>query len=135
MGESARTIIAAIAKTVDESPVRFVHVGAASREETIELPGAALRASGIMLMGSGIGSVSRAALLQGIRSIFELVRPAGPKVATRVIPLPENKAVWENATGKPAGGFHDRLSFHATSTDNTRCKSIIPNPHDPKCET
>jgi len=44
-GESAKTIIVAIAKAVDGgSAVRFVHVGGASREENIELPGAALRA-------------------------------------------------------------------------------------------
>jgi NADPH:quinone reductase-like Zn-dependent oxidoreductase len=38
-GESARTIIVAVAKAVEDGgPVRFVHVGGASREENIELP-------------------------------------------------------------------------------------------------
>ena len=37
-------MIVAIAKAVEDgTPVRFVHVGGASREENIELPGAALR--------------------------------------------------------------------------------------------
>jgi len=37
-GESAKTVIVAIAKAVeDASPIRFVHVGGASREENIEL--------------------------------------------------------------------------------------------------
>jgi len=45
-GESAKTIIVAIAKAVENArPLRFVHVGVASREENIELPGAALRSS------------------------------------------------------------------------------------------
>jgi NADPH:quinone reductase-like Zn-dependent oxidoreductase len=100
-GESAKMIIVSLAKTVDDAPVRFVHVGGASREENIELPGAALRASAIMLMGSGVGSVSRAALVQSIRNVFEAVQPAGLKIATSVVPLSEVEAVWEKATGKP----------------------------------
>ena len=100
-GESAKTLIAAIAKTVGDAAVRFVHVGGASREETIELPGAALRSSGIVLMGSGIGSVSREALAQSISKVFEAVGAAGLKVATRVVPLREVESVWEEAGGKP----------------------------------
>ena len=87
-GESAKTIIVAIAKTVEDgTPVRFVHVGGASGEENIELPGAALRSSAIMLMGSGVKSVRLPVLLQAIRNVFEAVRPAGLKIATRVVPL------------------------------------------------
>lgn len=101
-GESAKIIIVALAKTVvDETPVRFVHVGAASREENIELPGAALRASPILLMGSGIGSLSRPSLLQSIRSVFEVVQPAGLKIATTVVPLSDVEQVWDKAPGKP----------------------------------
>lgn len=100
-GESARTAIMAIAKTVEDQPVRFVHVGSASGEANIELPGAALRSSPIVLMGSGAGSVSRSALVQSIRNVFAAVQPAGLKVATRVVPLAEVEDVWEKATGKP----------------------------------
>jgi hypothetical protein len=52
-------------------------------------------------MGSGIGSVSRQALVQSIGSIFAAVEPAGLKVATQVVPLAEVESVWEKATGKP----------------------------------
>ncbi len=46
-GESAKTVIVAIAKTVeDATPVRFVHVGGVSGDE-IALPGAALRSSAL----------------------------------------------------------------------------------------
>jgi len=76
-GESAKTIIAALAKTVDDKPVRFVHVGSASGEPDITLPGAALRSSAITLMGSGVGSVSREGLMRSISSVFEAVGPAG----------------------------------------------------------
>jgi NADPH:quinone reductase-like Zn-dependent oxidoreductase len=100
-GESAKTIIAAIAETVEDAPVRFVQVGTASREENIELPGAALRSSAIMLMGSGVGSVSRPALLHAIGSVFGAVQPAGLKIATAVVPLSEVEETWEKAAGRP----------------------------------
>jgi NADPH:quinone reductase-like Zn-dependent oxidoreductase len=101
-GESARTIIVAIAKTVeDATPVRFVHVGGASREENIELPGAALRSSAIQLMGSGLKSVSFAKLLDSIRLVFEAVEPAKLQIATRAVQLSAIEKTWEDATGKP----------------------------------
>jgi NADPH:quinone reductase-like Zn-dependent oxidoreductase len=100
-GASAKTAIVALAKTVEEKPVRFVHVGGAGGEVNIELPGAALRSAAIMLMGSGVGSVSRQSLVQSIRSIFEAVEPAGLKIATRAVPLAQVEEVWETATGKP----------------------------------
>src|SRR5271154_5261676 len=101
-GESAKTVIVAIAKAVDDgTPVRFVHVGGASREENIELPGAALRSSAIMLMGSGVKSVRLSVLLQAIRSVFKAVQPAGLKIATTVVPLSDVEGVWDKAAGKP----------------------------------
>jgi NADPH:quinone reductase-like Zn-dependent oxidoreductase len=100
-GESAKTAIVALAKTIEDKPVRFVHVGGASGEANIELPGAALRSSAIMLMGSGVGSISRLSLVQSIRSVFEAAQPAGLKVAAKVVPLSEVEDVWDKATGKP----------------------------------
>jgi NADPH:quinone reductase-like Zn-dependent oxidoreductase len=101
-GESAKTVIVAIAKAVeDATPVRFVHVGGASREENVELPGAALRSSAIMLMGSGLKSLPMPVLLQAIGNVFKAVQPAGLKIATKVAPLSEVEEVWDKATGKP----------------------------------
>ena len=58
-GSSARTIIVAVAKTVEDAyPVRFVQVGEASREP-VEVPAVALRSSAIQIMGSGLKSVPR----------------------------------------------------------------------------
>jgi NADPH:quinone reductase-like Zn-dependent oxidoreductase len=108
-GESAKTVIVAIAKAVEDgTPVRFVHVGGASREENIDLPGAALRSSAIMLMGSGVKSVRMSVLLQAIRSVFEAVQPAGLKIATKVVPLSDVEEVWDKATGKPRVVFSIR---------------------------
>jgi len=100
-GATAKTAILALAKTVEEKPIRFVHVGSASGEPNIELPGAALRSAAITLMGSGIGSVSREGLAQSIRNVFEAVGPAGLKIATQVVPLSDVEQVWEKAAGKP----------------------------------
>jgi NADPH:quinone reductase-like Zn-dependent oxidoreductase len=101
-GESFKTVIMAAVKTADDAkPIRMIHVGAASGEQTLELPGAALRAAAISLMGSGLGSVSNAALLAGIKNVFELARPAGLKIATKVAPLADVEKVWEKAEGKP----------------------------------
>jgi len=101
-GESAKTVIVAIAKAVDDAtPVRFVHVGGASREENIELPGAALRSSTIMLMGSGLKSVPMSALWDAIRNVFEVVATANLKIAIKTVPLSEIGSTWDDAPGKP----------------------------------
>jgi NADPH:quinone reductase-like Zn-dependent oxidoreductase len=101
-GESAKAIIVAIAKTVEEgTPVRFVQVGEAGGEATIDLPGAALRSSAIVLMGSGVKSVRMTVLLEAIRHVFEEAEPAGLQIATRVVPLSEVEQTWTKAAGKP----------------------------------
>jgi NADPH:quinone reductase-like Zn-dependent oxidoreductase len=100
-GESARTIIVAIAKGVeDATPVRFVHVGGASGEESIDLPGAGLRSSAIVLMGSGFKSVRSSGLLAATKRVFEATIPAGLRIATKTVPLSEVEGCW-GAPGKP----------------------------------
>jgi NADPH:quinone reductase-like Zn-dependent oxidoreductase len=100
-GESARTVVVAIAKAVEDAhPVRFVQVGGASREESIELPGAALRSSAIQLMGSGIKSLSFPKLLEAVKHVFDVALPAKLQIQTNTVPL---SAIAENwgAPGKP----------------------------------
>ena len=100
-GESAKTVIVAIAKAVeDATPVRFVHVGGASGEEEIALPGAALRSSAIQLMGSGVKSVPFPKLLGSIKSVFEAVGPARLQIATQTMDLSEIEEAWK-APSKP----------------------------------
>ncbi len=100
-GKSAETIIVAIAKAAeDATPVRFVHVGGASGEETIALPGAALRSSAIELMGSGLKSVPMAKLMESINRVFEAAIPAKLQIATKIMPLAEIEAAWK-LPGKP----------------------------------
>ena len=100
-GESAKTIIVAIAKAVENArPVRFVHVGVASRQENIELPGAALRSSAIQLMGSGVKSVPFPKLLDAIRNVFDAAGSAKLQIATKAVPLSAIEETWD-APGKP----------------------------------
>lgn len=101
-GESAKTIIVAIAKAAEDArPVRFVHTGGASREQDIELPSAALRSSAIQLMGCGVKSVPFAKLLDSIRNVFDAVVPAKLQIATKTVPLSAIEEIWEHAPGKP----------------------------------
>jgi len=100
-GESAKTIIVAIAKAVEDAhPVRFVHVGGASREESIELPGAALRSSAIQLMGSGMKSVPFPRLLDAVKNVFGVAMPAKLQIQTKTVPLSTIEENW-GAPGKP----------------------------------
>ncbi len=101
-GESAKTVMIAIAKGAENGkPVRFVHVGGASGEETLALPGAALRSSGIVLMGSGVKSVPMSGLLGAIGNVFRAVGLAKLEIATRTLPLSAVEEGWKDAAGKP----------------------------------
>jgi len=101
-GESAKAVIVAIAKGVEDArPVRFVHVGGMSGEGSIELPGAALRSSAIVLMGSGVKSVPMSVLLDSVWQIYAAVAPAGLKIATKAVPLAAIASHWEDGAGKP----------------------------------
>ncbi len=100
-GQSAKIVIVAIARAVrDARPVRFVHVGGASREEDIELPGTALRSSAIQLMGSGVKSVPFPNLLASIKSVFGAAGPAKLQISTKTAHLSAIKEEWD-APGKP----------------------------------
>jgi NADPH:quinone reductase-like Zn-dependent oxidoreductase len=100
-GDSARTIITAIAKGVEDAhPVRFVHVGGASGQDSIDLPGAALRSSAITMMGSGMKSVPPAALLSAVKNVFDVTLSAGLKIDTKTVPLAQVEDNWD-APGKP----------------------------------
>ena len=100
-GSSARAIIVAIARAVDDArPVRFVQVGEAAGEGDLALPAAALRSSAIELMGSGLKSVPFAKLLEGVGKVFEAAIPASLEIKTKSVPLSEIAAIWD-APGKP----------------------------------
>lgn len=99
-GTSARTIIVAIAKAVEDAhPVRFVQVGGASGE-SMELPSAALRSSAIQIMGSGLKSVPFVKLMDSIRRTFNFAAQGKLHLATKAVPLSAVAEHWK-ADGKP----------------------------------
>jgi NADPH:quinone reductase-like Zn-dependent oxidoreductase len=99
-GKSAETVIIAAAKAGKEAvPVRFIHVGGASRED-VQLPGAALRSSAIVLMGSGINSIPLRGFLSAVRNVFQSVIPANLKINTKAVPLSAVEKTWDEESGK-----------------------------------
>lgn len=93
-GESALQILSALAKyTPSTLPVRYVQVGSLSGAD-ISLPGAILRSSPIQLMGSGIGSLSMAELVEATAQMFQAAIPGGFTIATTPCPLSNVAEAW-----------------------------------------
>lgn len=93
-GASAQAILVAAAEAGPAlRPVRFVQVGTASGGE-IALPGAVLRSSSLVLMGSGLGSVSLERLLASIGGVFEAAAAGALRMESRVVPLREVTHAW-----------------------------------------
>jgi NADPH:quinone reductase-like Zn-dependent oxidoreductase len=98
-GKSAETVIVAAAKAGKEAvPIRFIHVGGASGED-VQLPGAALRSSAIVLMGSGINSIPLPRLRSAVNSVFQAVIPAHLRINTKTVTLSEVEKTWNSESG------------------------------------
>lgn len=99
-GRSAERLLIAGAKAGrDTVPVRFVQVGSASGSD-ITLPGAVLRSSAIVLMGSGIGSILFGRLVGVIGEVLKAARPGGFEIAATAVPLREVEQAWTGNTGE-----------------------------------
>jgi len=98
-GKSAETLIVAAARAgKDAVPIRFVQIGAVSGG-TITLPSAALRSSALVLMGSGMGSISLKGMLGAIRGVLQAVVPGKLKIETKVVPLADVEETWNKDSG------------------------------------
>jgi hypothetical protein len=121
-------------------PVRFAHVGEASREESVELSRAALRSSAIQLIGSGIKSVPFPKLLDAVKNILDVVLPAKLQIQKSTVPVsatekfgahPENRALWSSFRRYPmtrddAGRKNELIippgvQFRDSRVGNPRC--------------
>jgi NADPH:quinone reductase-like Zn-dependent oxidoreductase len=97
-GESAERIIIAAAKAAPESlPIRFVHIGSVSAQN-ITLPSAALRATGIELMGSGIGSIPLDRFLKAVDDLMKAAVDDKFSIATKTVPLSDVETAWNTDT-------------------------------------
>ena len=97
-------IVAAAKAGKDAVPIRFVQIGAVSSGDIV-LPSAALRSSALVLMGSGIGSISLAGMIGAIDGVLHAVAPGRLKIETRVVPLIEVEDIWNKDSG------HSRVVF------------------------
>jgi len=98
-GKSAEMLIVAAAKADnDDVAVRYVDIGSMSGGE-ITLPAAALRATNLTLMGSGIGSVSMAGLLGAINGVMQAVVPGKLQIETEAVPLASVEENWNKDSG------------------------------------
>lgn len=99
-GESALAILTALAKyTPGQTPVRYVQVGSLSGAD-IALPSAVLRSSPIVLMGSGIGSLSLTQLLQATGDMLNAAVPGGFTIATTPARLDDVTKAWSQDDSK-----------------------------------
>ena len=77
-----------------EPRVRYVQVGSISGD-AITLKADLLRASGVELMGSGLGSLSAAAIVEALRAMFDAqAAGAGLKIDAEAVALNDVEAMW-----------------------------------------
>ena len=76
--------------------VRFIQIGE-SAGRTISLPAAALRSSGLELLGSGFGSASLDQIRQALAEFFEAASKEPFQFRTRAAPLRDVEALWDSA--------------------------------------
>ncbi len=94
-GPPALCLLNAIAS--ETAAVRFVNIGSMAGM-TLPLPAGALRSTDLVLMGSGLGSVSKAELVQGVGQVLAAVEPAGLQVDALAVPASQVTEAWQNTT-------------------------------------
>jgi NADPH:quinone reductase-like Zn-dependent oxidoreductase len=98
-GPSGGAIVAAVgAPDPPRGPrlVRFVQVGAISGE-AVSIPGAALRGSGLEILGSGIGSSPASATRTAIAEFLAAFRPGGFRVHVDAQPIDSIRTTWSKS--------------------------------------
>jgi len=99
-GKSAEMLIVAAAKSGnDDLRVRYVDIGSMGGGE-VALPAAALRATDLTLMGSGIGSVPMASLFGAIHGVMQAIVPGKLQIETETVPLANVEENWNKGGGR-----------------------------------
>ena len=98
-GPSALSLLIAAARAGEEAvPIRYVHRSGECPEP--QLPGAVLRSSALVLMGSGIGSIPMEGLITATGEVMQAAVSARLGVETEVLPLSEVEPAWTREAGK-----------------------------------
>jgi hypothetical protein len=95
-GDSAESLLSAAKGpgSVDgERRVRYVQIGSISGDP-ISLKAEWLRSSGVELMGSGLGSLSAAAIVEALTAMYTATACDGLRIETEAVPLSEVEAKW-----------------------------------------
>ena len=79
-----------------ERRLRYVQIGSISGD-SISLKAEWLRSSGLELMGSGLGSLSAAEIVESLRRMYDVAATTGLKIETEAIPLADVEAAWGRA--------------------------------------
>ncbi len=85
-----------------ERRIRYVQIGSISGE-TISLQGGLLRSSGLELMGSGLGSLSAAAIVESLTRMYAVAASTGLKIETEAVPPSEVESDVGSAQRADAG--------------------------------
>jgi NADPH:quinone reductase-like Zn-dependent oxidoreductase len=95
-GPSAEAILASVAghgSLQGEPRIRFVQIGSISGN-TITLPAALLRSTGVELLGSGLGSLSSQAILQSLTTMFAAESKVRFAIDIDPVPLSKVEEAW-----------------------------------------
>jgi NADPH2:quinone reductase len=95
-GEPAERLLEAISQKGLQhaaSRIRYIQIGSTAGD-TINLPAATLRSSGLELLGSGFGSVSIPDLLKSVGEFFNEAAKNPFQIEIQTVPLRDIEAVW-----------------------------------------
>ena len=79
-------------------PIRFANIGSLGGA-SVALSAAALRSSGLEIVGSGLGSLPIEALVRSVANILPLVKTIGLKIEASAVALEQVETAWLNDTG------------------------------------
>lgn len=79
--------------------LRFVNIGALAGA-TITMGTGPLRSSGLEMLGSGLGSVSNAGLINVIGKLMQAIGPAGLKIDAEAVALQDVEAAWARTSAE-----------------------------------
>lgn len=95
-GTSAESLIAAISGSASgkaEPRIRYVQIGSIAGP-TISLPAAALRSSGLELLGNGLGSLSNESLIEVIGELMNTIVSGKLTINVEPVPLADVETAW-----------------------------------------
>jgi len=98
-GQPAEILFEAISQkglTHAAARIRYIQIGS-SAGDTIKLPAAVLRSSGLELLGSGFGSASIDEVLKAVRQFFDDAARNPFQIDLKPVPLRDIEALWTSA--------------------------------------